>query len=60
MNVVVRLIKKCGEQRMWVNGRKAILLNRYTGGFRKFYSNSVLKFRVTANNTNSSVFTLLL
>lgn len=48
------LIKCSGEQRMWVNRRKAILLNSYTGGFRNFYSNSVSKFRVTANNNRFS------
>lgn len=34
LKVVVGLINCSGEQRMWVNSRKAILLNSYTGGFR--------------------------
>lgn len=46
---MVFLIKKCGEQRMWVNRRKAVLLNGHAGGFRNFY-NSVSRFRVTATN----------
>jgi hypothetical protein len=50
LKVVVLLIKKCGEQRMWINSRKALLLNGYTGGFRNFYSNSVSRFRVTGTN----------
>jgi hypothetical protein len=41
------LINCSGEQRMWVNSRKAILLNSYTGGF-------LSKFRVTANNNRFS------
>lgn len=54
MKVVVCLIKSSGEQRMWVDSQKTILLNGYTGGFRNFYSNSNSKFRVTANNNSFS------
>lgn len=54
LKTVILLIKLCGEQRMWVNNRKVILLNNYTGGFRNIYSNTISRFRVTATNNRFS------